>query len=104
MSEFGPLRWTAPEALESYKYVLKSDVYSFGILLLEIITRERPFPSLNNREFSSQMLQGNLDPVNEVPPFTSKIIHDLVRTCTNRDPELRPDFRTIVSILEDQTS
>jgi serine/threonine protein kinase len=35
-SSMVPLRWTAPEALETRRYSVASDVWSFGILCGEV--------------------------------------------------------------------
>ena len=33
-----PVKWTSPEALETYKFTIKSDIWSYGILLMELFT------------------------------------------------------------------
>lgn len=45
-----PVKWTAPEALNYFKYTTLSDIWSFGILLWETFSYgNSPYPGLNNR-------------------------------------------------------
>lgn len=43
MTLCGTDEWMAPEVMLGEKYDEKADVYSFGMVLVEIITREKPF-------------------------------------------------------------
>lgn len=46
----GPLKWMATEALRHQSYSTKSDVWSFGITMIEIITRDAPYPDIQSFE------------------------------------------------------
>lgn len=97
-SEFGPLRWMAPESIEHSHYSVKSDVYAFGITILEIVTRKRPFHYLNLKQFKEKLTSGKIDPVKELPKCSPKL-HLLVKACTEKDANLRPTFNEIVELL-----
>ena len=44
-----PVRWTAPEAMESLKFTNATDVWSFGITAIEIFTDgAKPYDGMNN--------------------------------------------------------
>ena len=54
-----PLRWTAPEALESRQFSTASDVWAFGVLPTEIISYGRkPYQGLTNKEVVTQLEKG----------------------------------------------
>ncbi len=38
----------APESLLERKYSPKSDVWSYGVTLWEVLTRQEPYPELDN--------------------------------------------------------
>ena len=38
----------SPESIKENKYSLTSDVWSFSVLIIEILTREIPYPNLNS--------------------------------------------------------
>ena len=44
-----PIRWCAPEVLNSGTYTTKSDVWAFAVVLFEIFSRGNlPYPDLSN--------------------------------------------------------
>ena len=43
VSNVGPLRWMAPEALEKKKYSEKSDVWSFGVTYVVAVLKKKKF-------------------------------------------------------------
>ncbi|KAK6013471.1 hypothetical protein OSTOST_21212 [Ostertagia ostertagi] len=43
-----PVRWMAPEVLETYVHSQKSDVYTYGILIYEIFALKEPYEGLSN--------------------------------------------------------
>jgi serine/threonine protein kinase len=90
----------APESVQKSQYSTKSDVYSFGVTIVEILTREKPFKRYNNNQFISDLLSDKIHPEKELTSeiYSEKII-ELVGACTEKDPELRPDFGQITKIL-----
>ena len=42
-SSLGPVKWMSPESFLG-EYSCASDVYMFGVTLLELVTRQEPFP------------------------------------------------------------
>jgi len=41
-----PLKWSSPESLREKKFSDKSDMYSYGIVVIEVFTRDEPFPEM----------------------------------------------------------
>eukprot|EP00884_Botryococcus_braunii_P016769 jgi/Botrbrau1/3776/Bobra.0183s0011.1 len=82
----GTFEWTAPEVINGLACGDRADCYSFGVVLWEIVTAERPF----KKQFR--------DP--EVPKECPQDIKDLISSCLQQDPALRPDSKKIFDILE----
>ncbi|WCJ33210.1 protein kinase family protein [Euphorbia peplus] len=108
----GIFGYMSPEYMESGEATPMADVYSFGVVLLEVVTGQmavdfrRPDVLLVNRinEFEAQKR-----PVEELVDIRldGKYNHtQLMRalklgiTCTRSNPDLRPNMRQIVSILD----
>ncbi|XP_065862836.1 receptor like protein kinase S.2 [Euphorbia lathyris] len=108
----GIFGYMSPEYIESGEATPMADVYSFGVVLLEVVTGQmavdfrRPDVLLVNRinEFEAQKR-----PVKELVDIRLDGEHDhdqLMRvlklgiTCTRSNPDLRPNMRQIVSILD----
>ncbi|XP_048356863.1 guanylyl cyclase C [Sphaerodactylus townsendi] len=100
--------WTAPEHLRHGDVSQKGDVYSYGIVAQEIILRRETFYTnycFNHKEklYRIESSEGprpfrpdlSLDSVEE----REHEVYLLVKSCWEEDPEKRPDFKKIESIL-----
>jgi len=97
--ETGSLRYMAPEVAEGTPYNAAADVYSFGIILWEINSGKKPFEGLNRESFYEQVVHGG-----ERPPIKSKwpeALSNLMQKCWDADMWNRPNFREILSALDD---
>ena len=50
----------APEAITKREYSEKTDVWSFGITIIEILTRESPYPNKTRVEVITSVSKGEL--------------------------------------------
>eukprot|EP01083_Nonionella_stella_P038881 105707_1 len=89
--------YCAPEVMDPPPegYDRRVDVFSYGVLLWEIYTRKNVFDQrcLSN---INQLQQGIRPPIDNQCPQTFK---DLINECWQFDPQNRPSFDRIVSIL-----
>lgn len=70
-----PIRWTAPEAMESGKFGRKSDVWSFGVVMGEIWNDgDQPYKGMANMVVMTNVIGGHRDAKPESCPD--------VRNCT----------------------
>lgn len=53
-SNFGPIKWMAPEALQK-ETSKASDVWSLAVVILEVLTEDPPFKEMNNVEIALQV-------------------------------------------------
>ncbi|XP_056282821.1 tyrosine-protein kinase Lck [Pseudoliparis swirei] len=94
-----PIKWTAPEAINYGTFSIKSDVWSFGILLTEIVTYGRiPYPGMSNPEVIQNLERGYRMPK---PENCSEGLHNIMGQCWKENPEDRPTFEYLRSVLED---
>ncbi|GAB2251634.1 hypothetical protein Droror1_Dr00004481 [Drosera rotundifolia] len=91
-------RWMAPEMIKEEHHTKKVDVYSFGIVLWEILTALIPFADLTPEQAAFAVCQKNARP--PLPPNCPRTLSDLIKRCWAANPERRPHFDEIVSILE----
>ncbi|CAO2152831.1 unnamed protein product [Urochloa humidicola] len=89
----------------------KSDVYSFGVILVEILTRKKPFSYLSREgnglvaHFADLLAEGNLvqiiDPqVTEEGVEQVQEVATLAASCVNIRGDERPTMRQVEHILE----
>lgn len=94
-----PIKWTAPEAINYGTFSIKSDVWSFGILLTEIVTYGRiPYPGMSNPEVIQNLDRGYRMPR---PENCSEGLYDIMCQCWTENPDDRPTFEYLRSVLED---
>lgn len=100
--------WTAPEHLRRADVSQKGDVYSYGIIAQEIILRRETFYSGHCRDTKEKLYR--VESGKGVKPFRPDLaletageremeVYTLVKSCWEEDPEKRPDFKKIESIL-----
>lgn len=87
----------APESLEDRIYSKKSDVWSFGVVIIEIVTREKPYPTIEASQVAIKVSKRMLKP--SLPEFAPTKLVTLVDLCTQYDPQARPEFSKIVEML-----
>ncbi|RHY16244.1 hypothetical protein DYB25_006196 [Aphanomyces astaci] len=99
----GDIQWSAPEMLVDGDYVEKVDVYSFGVLLVEIETCRTPFDEaskvMTRMDLTKAILMGKLRPMptSDCPAG----LKNLIRTCLQHDPRLRPSMEQALASLHD---
>uniref|UniRef100_UPI0037E9002C ephrin type-A receptor 2 n=1 Tax=Semicossyphus pulcher TaxID=241346 RepID=UPI0037E9002C len=88
-----PIKWMSMESLSESVYTTKSDVWSFGITMWEILSRGRtPYPGVHNHELLELLQSGfRLKP----PEECDDKLYEVMRSCWDEDPSLRPDFREL---------
>ncbi|XP_048736746.2 uncharacterized protein LOC125651937 [Ostrea edulis] len=91
-----PVKWTAPECLESMrKATPKSDVWSYGVVLWEIFSfGEVPYPGIRSRDVQAHLRNGNR--MNR-PEFANEFYYNLMTQCWQRKRDRRPSFKDITA-------
>ncbi|XP_017422151.1 C-type lectin receptor-like tyrosine-protein kinase At1g52310 isoform X2 [Vigna angularis] len=114
----GTYGYLAPEFVYRNEFTTKSDVYSFGVLLLEIVSGRRPTQAVDSVgwqsifEWATPLVQVHryhelLDPhitssSSSIIPEASTIqkVVDLVYSCTQHVPSMRPRMSHVVHQLQ----
>jgi len=109
----GTWQYSSPEFFTNSKLTAKSDVYSFGVVLWEMCTRTQPYRNRDFREVMEMSLFGtesglqvyecvvrNKDYSLPPPASMDPVLESIYVSCINKDPENRPEFADIITILE----
>ena len=90
----------APEAMTSLKFSTATDIWSFGIVLLEIyIDGALVMNELNNMEVMAQIQSNYAAEKIQKPPTCEENMWELMQSCWHMDPQERPDFKYLSSLL-----
>lgn len=97
----GSPAWSAPEVLRGEPYDEKADVFSYGIVLWEILSRSRPYPTLDPMQLIGQIAfqKPSLRP--PIPECDCSEMIDLMIRCWHDVPNVRPTFELIVEQLKE---
>ncbi|KAH0793015.1 serine/threonine-protein kinase 3 [Histomonas meleagridis] len=93
-TRIGSPYWMAPEVIMSVGHNTKADIWSLGITALELITGH---PPLDNFPPLVAILKIPQNPPPEAPTESSEDFKDFIRTALNKDPELRPTAKELLT-------
>uniref|UniRef100_A0A8C6RL03 Tyrosine-protein kinase receptor n=1 Tax=Nannospalax galili TaxID=1026970 RepID=A0A8C6RL03_NANGA len=93
-----PVKWMPPEALLEGVFTSKTDSWSFGVLLWEIFSLGyMPYPGHTNQEVLDFIIKGSrMDPPRGCPGP----VYRIMTQCWQHQPELRPNFASILEHLQ----
>merc|ERR1719378_1554526 len=104
MQKIGPIRWMAPEQLESHRYSKASDVFAFGVLLYEIFAREMAWPNVPDTKVVILVSQKKrMEVPDKVPPAVRQLMDDCWAHRKSKRPtaeQVRERLRALVDDLE----
>ncbi|TVU45472.1 hypothetical protein EJB05_04961, partial [Eragrostis curvula] len=84
----GSVYWMAPEVINPKKtYGPSADIWSLGCTVLEMLTRQIPFPNMEWTNAFFLIGKGERPPI---PNYLSKEAQDFIAQCVRVDPEKRP--------------
>jgi len=104
-SNFGPLKWMAPESIQHRQYSKKSDVYMFSITMWEIFFGMEPYGSTGAFQIANGVVRNKLRPTLDMDRnehrFTDmpEEYETLMQSCWHGSPSKRPDFAEVVTKL-----
>jgi len=98
MSNLGPVAWMAPESLSKQIYSRKSDAWSFGIVVWEVCTQETPHLGMQLIDLAVKIRDQHISP--PLSPSFPSVLSKICQQCWLFDPDQRPDFTDICSVLQ----
>ncbi|KAL6079713.1 Mitogen-activated protein kinase kinase kinase 7 [Balamuthia mandrillaris] len=95
-----PLKWIAPECLESNQYSEKTDVWSYGVTLWELTNQgAEPYPGMSSVEAAVAVLKGHKLESTKADACPA-VLQQVMEQCFATDPDERPTFSEIVKLLD----
>ncbi|CAO2044577.1 unnamed protein product [Urochloa humidicola] len=107
----GTLGYIPPEYGQGWVATLRGDIYSFGVVLLELLTGQRPVPiSFVSKELVQWIWEMRskgkqievLDPALRGTGYEEQMLKvlEVACQCVNRNPSMRPTIQEVVSCLD----
>uniref|UniRef100_A0A7E4UZG6 Tyrosine-protein kinase n=1 Tax=Panagrellus redivivus TaxID=6233 RepID=A0A7E4UZG6_PANRE len=82
-----PIKWLAPETINTLVYSAKSDVWSYGVLCYEVYAVSEPYLGLTNADVKEKVINGYKMTFPEETP------HELVQLITDHCWAMKPEDR-----------
>ncbi len=93
-----PIRWTAPEAIEEFKFSSTSDAWSFGVLMYEIwTTGATPYKDIKSVAVVHAMVTNGFRL--PCPDDCPADVHAMMLECWHANLVCRPTFSEVVTKL-----
>lgn len=86
----GTVAYLSPELVTGSPADVRSDIYGLGIMMYEMLTGEQPFTGDEAVAIAYQHANGHVPAPSEKNPLVPQELDDIVRWCTERDPDNRP--------------
>ena len=96
-----PVRWTAPESMETMRFNQASDVWSYGVVCSEVFTDgDRPYKEMaTNPEVISKVQAGHRMPQASLLECPDELYATILR-CWHADAKARPSFAQLAVDLK----
>ncbi|KIJ20894.1 hypothetical protein PAXINDRAFT_165722 [Paxillus involutus ATCC 200175] len=89
----GTPNWMAPEVIELKGASIKSDIWSLGCTVIELLTGRPPYGEIaNSMTVMFRIVEDEMPPL---PEDCSDALQDFLQQCFQKDPEQRPDAKTL---------
>jgi serine/threonine protein kinase/GNAT superfamily N-acetyltransferase len=95
-STVGPIKWMAPEQLETLSYSTRSDVWAYGVIVYEILTRELPWKNELPTRVCALVMAGE---TLRLPESVPRHLRDLVMSCWKYKAHDRPTMAQVVDAV-----
>jgi len=101
-SNFGPLKWMAPESIRQKQYSKKSDVYMFAITMWEVFFGMEPYVEDSAIDVAMGVTTSNKRPKIKMDAQKYRFTdmpdgyEQLMKRCWHKEPKQRPPFSVIV--------
>ncbi|CAD5217004.1 unnamed protein product [Bursaphelenchus xylophilus] len=95
-----PIRWMAPEVLKTANYTKAADIWSMAIIFWEIFKKckELPYADKDLKQVQTSLWHNpNFHP--DIDPALPRELKNIMETCWNHDPKLRPSATKIADYL-----
>lgn len=96
----GTVNYMAPEQIAHGEFSFASDIYSLGVIFYEAVTNQVPFPGDQMSEIMKQIMHNTPIPPIELRPEIPTRINALILQMMEKDNELRPTAREVLSKLK----
>ena len=94
-----PVRWMAPETLNSRVASTRSDIWSLGMVMYEILTRKDPYHEHPMFTAIAKVAGGEIPQRPEI--IVDDEVWDLMMDCWTMKPRERPPIQDVIERLED---
>ena len=96
MTLCGTDEWMAPEVISGEFYDEKADVFSFGMVVVELITRQKPPVRVPARRYAFNETAFRESLPEDCPPEFAEV----AIMCAEYNPAKRPSFKEVLRILK----
>ena len=93
LSVVGTPYWMAPEVIEMTSVTAAADIWSVACLSIELLTGQAPYYDLQPMSALFRIVQDEHPPL---PEDISPGMHNMLLQCFNKDPQKRPDAKTLL--------